>query len=213
MPKRFVIRNAVLALLFVNIAMFILQIVLSGVGFTELLLLRKGDLFTRPWTLLTSMFLHGGFSHILFNMFVLMMFGPLLEQRIGTRRFLGLYFGSGLLAAAVSSFVYESALGASGAIMGLLGMIIVLMPYLRVLFFFIIPMPMWIAGIVIALIDILGVFYPGGIANIAHLVGMATGLVYGLRLKGKRKSYNRRFSRSTQMSSEDVEDYLRHGRI
>jgi len=194
-----------------NVAVYLVQILIPG--FTDSFVLSRGDLFVRPWTLLTSMFMHGSVVHILFNMYVLFIFGTLIEQRIGTRKFLVLYFSAGLLAAALSQFIYPAALGASGAIMGVIGTVIILFPRLPVLFFFFIPMPMWIAGIVIAGMDILGFFHPTGIANVAHLVGMATGLLYGLWLKRQNRSFHKRFGRKTTMNDADIEDYLRRGRI
>lgn len=206
------LRSVVYPIIFINITVFILQIVL-GNWFTDLLVLKKFDIMIRPWTLLTSMFLHGGFNHILFNMYVLFIFGPLIEQRIGSKRFITMYFVSGLLAAFVSQFIYPAALGASGAIMGMMGVIIILLPRLKVLFFFIIPMPLWIAGIVIIAIDIFGVFSPSGTANVAHLIGMAIGLLFGLYYKSKRKKFNKRFHSKKHMDSDDIEEYIRSGKI
>lgn len=208
-------RSAVMTLIGINVAVFLVQLITAAVGieFTSFFALQRGDLFARPFTLLTSMFLHGGLFHIFINMFVLFMFGSLLEQKIGTRRFLYVYFISGLLAAAVSSFIYSQAVGASGAIMGVLGVVIVLLPNLMVLFFFVVPMPLWIAGIVIALIEVFGAFGTGTVANVAHLVGMATGIGYGFYLKKNRRRARRKIYRSNHLSSEDFEEYMRHGRI
>jgi len=205
-------KNVVMTLLAINIGAFILQMFL-GDAFTDFFVLKQGDLFARPWTLLTSMFLHGDITHILFNMYVLFIFGPLLQSRIGAQRFLFVYLFSGIIAAVASSFIYSSALGASGAIMGMLGVVIVLMPRLKVLFFFVIPMPLWVAGIVIAGIDLVGAFNPSGIANVAHLVGMGCGIGYGFKLKEKRKKFNKRFHSRSHMDSDDVEEYIRSGRI
>lgn len=59
----------------------------------------------KPWQPITYMFMHGGWMHILFNMFALFMFGPILEYAIGSKRFLNLYFISGLGAYALQMFV------------------------------------------------------------------------------------------------------------
>lgn len=205
-------RTAFFPLIGINVFVFVLQQLL-GPGFTNAFLLESGDVFIRPWILLTSMFLHGSFSHLLFNMYALFLFGSMLESRIGPRRFLIAYLGSGLVASFLSSFFYPRALGASGAVMGIIGTLIILMPELRLLFFFFIPMPLYVAGIVWALMDVFGLFYPSGVGNIAHLVGMGTGLLYGLHLKKKKKSYDRRFSSKRSLDSGDIEEYLRTGRI
>lgn len=205
-------KNVVAALVIINVIVFILQAVL-GRAFTESFMLVSGEVFTRPWIMLTSMFLHGGFGHLVFNMYVLLMFGSLLEQKIGAKRFLYIYFISGIIASFLSSFFYNSALGASGAIMGILGVVMILMPDLRILFFFVIPMKFWVAAIIIALIDVFGVFMPSGVGNIAHLTGMACGLIYGLNLKKQRKRFRKKFSSKTYLDSDDLEEYYRTGRI
>lgn len=204
-------KSVVRTLLIINIVVFLLQIFIKG--FTESFMLIGADIFTRPWILLTSMFMHSGVSHILFNMYVLLMFGSLIENKIGPKRFLLVYLTAGLVAGFVSSFFYTAALGASGALMGIMGIVIILLPYLRVLFFFIIPMPMWAAAIGIVLIDLFGVFYPSGTGNIAHLVGLGVGLLFGLYLKNQRKQHQKSFGSKTFLTAEDAEEYLKSGRI
>jgi len=187
--------------------------VFLGNAFTESFMLVSGDILSRPWIILTSMFLHGSFNHIFYNMYGLFLFGTVLEQRIGPKRLLLVYFLSGIFAAILSSLFYERALGASGAIMGVIGALIVLMPELRLLFLFIIPMPLWFAGIIYALMDIFGVFFPSGVGNIAHLVGMGFGLLYGLYLRKQKKKFDKKFSSKKHLESDDIEEYLKTGRI
>lgn len=209
---KFEIKTAVTPIIILNIIFFILQIAL-GRNFTNSFTLVSGDVFARPWILLTHMFLHGGVNHLLFNMYALFMFGTLLEQRISVKRFLLAYLASGIIAAFMSSFFYKSSLGASGAIMGVIGALIILMPDLGLLLFFVIPTPLWMAGIIYALMDIFGIFFPSGVGNIAHLVGMGTGLLYGLYLKKEGKKFHKVFSSKRHLESEDIDDYLRTGRI
>ncbi|MGM5488910.1 MAG: rhomboid family intramembrane serine protease, partial [Nanobdellota archaeon] len=219
--------SAVITILSANIVFFILQILFEAANlpFTELLWLESSRVLMNPWILVTSMFLHAGITHIFFNMFVLLMFGPLIEQRIGTRRFYYLYFMAGIIAAiafVVTPFGMR-AVGASGAIMGILGMTIMLLPHLQVLFFFVIPMSLRTAGIIIAAVDILGLLGvgPGGIANVSHLAGLACGLAYGYYLKQKKHAYDKRSNtitikptrKSNEMSDDDIEAYLKHGRL
>ena len=77
---------------------------------------------TRPWTVITYMFLHGGFGHILFNMLALFFFGPRVESRLGSRRFATLYFVSGIMGAVLSIFFapHVPIIGASGAVFGVM---------------------------------------------------------------------------------------------
>ena len=91
------------------------------------------------WTLLTSMFLHANFFHIFANMFSLFFIGNLLEKLIGRKRFFWVYMISGLLGGIAFVLVSlimgntsASAVGASGAIFGLLGVLAVLVPYSKV---------------------------------------------------------------------------------
>jgi membrane associated rhomboid family serine protease len=221
---RRVVQSFVIPLIFVNICIFIFQIVL-GQGFTDALVLNKGDLFIRPWTLLTSMFLHGSPMHLVFNMYALLIFGPLLEQRIGAKRFIIAYLGTGLLAGLIASevarvcdffplpqnFCFQSALGASGAILGIIGVTIVLMPNLGILLFFIIPMPLWVFGIIIALIDLFGI--TPGVASAAHLAGLSAGALYGLHLRGQKREFHKKFKQKFELDDDDVEEYLKSGRI
>jgi len=215
-------RNVVFKLLGINIVVFILQIVL-GTGFTELFLLDSSRLLFEPWRLVTSMFLHGDLNHLFFNMYGLFLFGSFLEPKIGSKRFLWVYLCSGLLAGLLGSFVYARALGASGALMGIIGLMIIVMPQLRLLFFFVIPMPLWVAGVIWVAIDTVGIFIPNGVANIAHLVGMAAGLGYGLYMKKKgmlhtptthvRAESSYSHSSKIELNDEDINEYLRTGRL
>ncbi|RMF55096.1 rhomboid family intramembrane serine protease [Candidatus Woesearchaeota archaeon] len=221
---RFKVQNAAIVIVVVNILFFILQQVL-GSRFTEAFILVSKDAFARPWILLTSMFLHANSTHLLFNMYALFVFGPLIEQRIGSKRFLFVYFLSGIVAALASIPFYPRALGASGAIMGILGVTIMLMPDLRVLLFFMIPMSLRTAGIIFALIDIFGIFVPNGVANIAHLAGLGCGLGFGYYLLRKKKDFTRKFVErpkkakmygnevSIELSDEEIDDYIRYGRL
>ena len=205
-------KNAVIPLFALNIFFFILQVTL-GDNFTNSYMLISSDIFSRPWIVVTYMFLHGGIYHLLLNMYVLLMFGSLLEERIGTRRFLFIYLVSGIIAAILSSFFYGRALGASGAISGILGVLIILMPDLTLLFFFVVPMPLWIFGIIYVLIETFGIFVPSGIGHIAHLVGLAIGLGYGLTLKKEKRTYYKKFSSKKHLDTDDIEEYLRTGKI
>ncbi len=208
--------SALIPIIVINVIVFLVQVLAPSVGFdfTRTFALKQWDLFSAPYTLITSMFMHGGGFHLFINMFILYMFGGLLEQRIGTRRFVIIYFTAGILAAVASNFIYPMAIGASGAVMGIVGVVIILMPNLRVLFFFIVPMPLWIAGILITLIELVGAFGTfGQVANVAHLVGMATGLAYGYTLRDQKKKFKRKFEGMTHLGSEDIEDYLKRGRL
>ena len=209
---RFRIRTVVFPLIAINVIIFLFQVLL-GKNFTEAFILISSDIFTRPWILLTYMFMHAGISHIFFNMYGLLLFGPLLESKIGPKRFLFIYIGSGIIAGFLSSFFYPAALGASGAIMGMIGTLIILMPDLKLLFLFLIPMPLWFAGVIWVILDCFGVLFPAGIGNIAHLIGMGFGLLYGLYLKKQKRTFTKKFNSKMHLDSEDIEEYIKSGRI
>jgi membrane associated rhomboid family serine protease len=141
--------------------------------------LRADSWMIKPWTFVTSMFLHGSFEHLFYNMFALVMFGSILEKIIGSKKFLLLYFVSGILAGLGGTFFYESAIGASGAIYGVLGSLATLRPRM-VVYAMGVPMPMIVAVIIWATLDFVGMFAPGQIAYAAHLCGLAAGVLISL---------------------------------
>jgi len=147
------------------------------------------DIFTRPWILITHMFLHANGIHILFNMMVLFFFGPELERRIGGKKFLAVYFSSGLVAALGYSFwtlivlgKNIPAVGASGALMGIFACLAILAPDITVYVYFI-PMKITYALIFFALLDLYLSSSGDLIAHSAHLSGVVAGLVMGKYLK------------------------------
>jgi hypothetical protein len=152
----------------------------------------------RIWTLVTSMFMHANITHLLVNMISLLFIGNFVEKIIGRKRFLWFYLLAGVIAGLtfiLFAFLFQTnleigAVGASGAIFALGGLLMILTPRLPVLVFFIIPMPMWIA-----MIFLLGVLWMLSwvvglpIGNTAHLGGLVAGIGYGLYLK---KRYRRK---------------------
>ena len=84
-------------LIIINVVVFILVSILNNNQVDAYLAgFYPGSPFFRSWQIITHMFMHGGFTHILFNMFTLFSFGPVLEQALGDRKYLILYFLSGL---------------------------------------------------------------------------------------------------------------------
>jgi|TARA_Y100000310_G_C20374198_1_gene664967 hypothetical protein len=136
--------------------------------------------------LLTAIFLHSDTVHLLYNLFGLALFGTILEHIIGTKKFLKLFFIAGLAASLVSIPFYTRVLGASGAIFGIIGMLAILRPRMAI-WLYGMPMPMFIALIVWAAIDIFGIFFPSSTANIAHLAGLVAGIAFGVKDYKKHK--------------------------
>lgn len=153
----------------------------------------QGDWYIKPWTIFTSVFAHSLFqlNHILFNGLVLLFFGTTVERLIGTRRFTYLFLGAGAVAGiaqvVLTKILFQvdtGVVGASGAIQGIMGTLVILAPRLTVLVFFVIPAPLWALIAIYIVFDLLGAISPGSTtAHIAHLAGLALGAWYGWRLK------------------------------
>jgi membrane associated rhomboid family serine protease len=155
------------------------------------------------WTWVTSVFSHAPFTfiHVFGNGIVLFFFGPVVERRIGSKRFLGLFLASGVLAGlgqiGISFLIGEplaaGVLGASGAVLAVLGILTVLNPGLKVYLYFILPVPIWLLTFGYAGISVFGLLAAnqnvlGNVAHGAHLIGLVLGLAYGQRVKGEVRS-------------------------
>lgn len=143
-------------------------------------------------TLLTSMFLHGGWAHLFGNMLYLWVFGDNLEDRMGTIRFIVFYVATGLVATAAQVAISPQSavptIGASGAIAGVLGGYLVLFPRARIttiVFRFITEVP---ALIVLGFWFVYQFFFGiaslstmdmqvGGVAFFAHIGGFVAGMI------------------------------------
>ena len=157
----------------------------------------------RPWTLVTSIFLHGGFEHYFFNMLALFFFGIYLERLLGSRRFLEVFFVGGIIgnigylltayAGLPSANPLVPALGASGAIYAIMAALAVLRPRLLVYVYGFVPIPISLAMIIWALLDVAGLFAPTGIAHGAHLAGLLAGLYYGFKVRSEWKRLERAY--------------------
>lgn len=147
--------------------------------------------------LITAGFVHVGIGHLAFNMITLYFFGPLLEIMMGSGLFLVLYFGSELAAHGLSLMLHSedphySAIGASGAVSGVVFSFCLFRPLAMLGVFFVIPMP----AVVFAILYVVGSVYAmqqrdergaggvgGGIAHEAHLGGAMGGLLLTIILE------------------------------
>lgn len=151
-------------------------------------------------SVLYSMFLHGGWLHLLGNMLFLFVFGNNIEDRLGHIRFTLFYLFCGYVAAygfaLANADSTQALIGASGAVAGVLGAYLILYPRARVwslvpfLFFVPLPLPAWL---VLGLWFVLQWLYSAGIAvsgagsvaYLAHVVGFAVGALLALPLRGR----------------------------
>ncbi|HWA39604.1 MAG TPA: rhomboid family intramembrane serine protease [Burkholderiales bacterium] len=182
-----------LALLAANVAVFLLQMS-GGFPLVQVFALWPGDGFA-PWQLVTYSFLHGGMTHLFFNMLGLYMFGPDIERLFGSR-FFAFYYLAAVLAAALLHLAVTMAMGgpavpAVGASGGLYGLLLAFgwfFPHRRVMLL-IPPIPMSARTLVIvfAVVELaFGVTQTNaGVAHFAHLGGMLGGwLMIELRRRG-----------------------------
>lgn len=175
-------------------------LVANGIGYLLMLLFGRSFVYFfglipqaaffnfRIWQFVTYMFLHGGFFHILINMYVLWMFGTEVERMWGSKVFYKYYFitgiGAGLFHAVIMPHSIVPTVGASGAIMGLLTAYAVLFPNreLTLLLFFILPVRMRAKTLVLlfAGFSLLSgaIGTSDGVAHFAHLGGMIVGYIY-----------------------------------
>ncbi len=203
--------NTILILL--NVVLFILFTILisSKVISIDFVAIKPSNILAGSylWTFLTSMFMHGGFFHLFANMFSLLFIGSLVEKILGRKRYFWFYMIAGLFAGLFfvllsmiplsffSADFSTYAVGASGAIFGLVGLLMFLTPNLPVYVMFIpIPIKMkYAAPGILVLLWLISIWGNASIGNTAHLGGLIVGLVYGIYLKTKYKNKTRIISR------------------
>ncbi|MFH1503434.1 MAG: rhomboid family intramembrane serine protease [Candidatus Diapherotrites archaeon] len=195
-------------LILINVVTFVIFSILISLNMLsiDVVAIKPSNIFRGKylWTFLTSMFMHGGFFHLFVNMLSMFFVGSLIEKIIGKKRYIWFYLTSGifaglffvLLSLAIPSDMNAYAVGASGALFGLIGLLMLLTPNLPVYLMFIpIPIKMKYAApgilILLWLVSILG---DVSIGNTAHLGGLIFGLIYGFYLRNKYKNKVRHIS-------------------
>ena len=171
------------ALILSCVVVFLLQSLgVDGLAFFALWPVGSGGFM--PWQVVSYAFLHGGLSHLVFNMFGLFMFGAELERVWGSRRFLVFYFASVIVAALTQLLVAawsgspNPTVGASGGLFGLLVGFAMLFPNRRIVPLIPpIPMPAWLFVVIYGVVELfLGVTGSmSGVAHFAHLGGILGG--------------------------------------
>ncbi len=172
------------------------------------------------WQLVTYMFLHGGFFHILYNMFILWMFGSDLERTWGSREFLKYYavcgIGAGLFNVLFQPTSMIPIIGASGAIYGVLVAFALLFPDRTVFLYFLFPIKVKYLVIILVVIEFFASMSSAqsGIAHLAHLGGALVGFVYikgflqGRSLKWKFSNYINRMRMEKMAKKREQEEQL-----
>ena len=198
------ITPAVKYLLIINVAIYLIE-GWFGIRLSDIFALQANwwQSFGFP-QLFTYMFVHNQDSilHILMNMLGLFFIGPTVERTIGSYSFFILYYVSGILGGLGWSLIadpyiavdifgnqtiqYPICVGASGAVMGILGAFAALYPRAQLLLWFVIPIRAWVLVLILAiweLSEMIGKPKIGGIANSAHLMGGLAGFAYAFSLK------------------------------
>jgi len=179
--------NPIWVIIAVNFLLFILTLI-NRKFIYEYLGLIPAIFLERPWTILTNMFVHAGFGHIFGNMLTLFFFGRALTMLAGANRFLLVYFVGGIVGGIFYLLLGEPlsiAVGASGAVYAIAGALVVMRPNLKVLLYFIVPMPLWL--VVLVFFGIWS-FIPG-VAWQAHLGGLIIGLIAGFIFRRRERYY------------------------
>ena len=205
------------AIIIANFLVFFLTIffsdeIIGELGFKSAYL--SPELFPQMYTILTSMFVHSGFLHILGNMFIFFFMGIAFEQRIGRKKFLIIYLITGICAALAQTFVKWGSplllVGASGAIFGILGAFAfsyprdeVVMP-VPVGIMFIMRIKVIYATILFAALETIIVVWEvqDSTAHFAHLGGLASGVILAAVLIGKKAE------RTKQANTAGSLDYM-----
>lgn len=187
------ITDIVKHLILLNVIVFLAALSPIGQYIPDLAVYWVKDPRFQPYQLVSHMFMHAGMGHLFFNMFALYVFGPMVERYAGPKKFITLYFAAGagsvLAHLGIMYFQYSvhgvnifpPAVGASGAIMGILVAFAVLYPNVRLMLLFP-PIPIkakYLAMAYVAIDLFSGVSgYDTGVANWAHLGGAVTGFIF-----------------------------------
>ena len=176
----------------VLIAIIVVNVLISYKGFNDLSFFRKYEFHVgsirsgEQIRMLTSGFLHADMTHLIFNMLTLWFFAPVVISYLGDFSFLLVYFGSLIFGSLLTMVFHKNdygyrAVGASGAVTGVLYSAILLQPDMMLGIFFVIPMPAYIFGILYLLYSIYGMKAKNdNIGHTAHFGGAVGGYLITL---------------------------------
>lgn len=196
------------ALLLANIAVFFVQATQPAIA--SVLVFYPQLVLVRPWTVVTYMFLHGGFMHILFNMLALYFFGPRVEVRVGSRPFTILYFLSGI-SGALLSLLFSNApiIGASAGVFGVMMAFAYFWPDAPIMIWGIIPVPAAVLVVITTVLALFGGFTgaQGGVAHFAHLGGYAGAFLYLKWMQRSRTAFRKRALRGPPIRDPKIQSW------
>jgi membrane associated rhomboid family serine protease len=190
-------------LLIANVGVFLLQ--LAYPELTSLLQFSAAGFLRAPWTPITYMFAHANVGHIFFNMLVLFIFGPRVEARLGSSRFITLYLVSGLTGALLSSYnPVVPIIGASGAVFGVELAYARYWPRDKIYIWGVLPIEARWLVVILTVMTIFGLngIGGGGIAHLAHLGGFIGAAVYLYLIEHTRSRTRARPAKSAPVRSQ-----------
>ncbi len=187
-PLPYSFYNVTLILIAINVLVFFLNYVAERtvvvyLTMSPMLVVRNGFI----WQFVTYMFVHGGITHILFNMLGLFFFGSVLERRLGSNEFLMFYLVSGVLAGVFSFILYWLSgstrvflLGASGAVYAVLLAYATYFPDSRIYIMGILPVraPVLVLGFTAIALFSQVFSVSSGVAHLTHLAGFGVAFLY-----------------------------------
>jgi membrane associated rhomboid family serine protease len=194
-------------LLVANFAAYVLQMVSPLVEYFGVFVPRL--VLIRPWTIVTYMFLHGGFAHIAFNMLALFFFGPRVEDRMGSRRFLIMYFLSGISGALLQMLLSPAPMvGASAGIFGVMLCFAHYWPHHPIHIWGVLPVPARLLIVVTTVIAVFsGIGGGGNVAHFAHLGGYAGAFLYLRWIERGRHEFKQKIEKIAPATQKRIEDW------
>lgn len=188
-PFRYSYFNVALVLILINVAVFLFCSINTTYNWTAIFSLNVVcvNYYHMFWQFITYMFMHGGFTHLFFNMLGLFVFGVTLERYMGSKEFLLFYLVCGILSGALSYVVYlvtkqyyAFLLGASGALYAVLFAYAVFFPRSIIYIWGLIPVPAPVLVLIYTAIEIFDQVFERrqGVAHLAHLFGFFAAWLY-----------------------------------
>jgi len=181
-----------LLLIAICVIVFIYTVYVGGEEFINEFGFSGSNLFSKPWTLVTSIFLHGGITHLLSNILVLFFFGSAVEKEMKWKMLLIFFLGA-FAGSFVSLFFYSwdtICIGASAGIFALIGVGMLVKPLDLSFYPLIIPLPLALLGVLYAIYNAYGFITnpTSNISYVAHFGGLAVGLIFGIKQAGWKRS-------------------------
>jgi membrane associated rhomboid family serine protease len=197
-------------LIVANIAAFLLQMAYPIVDYFGVFIPQL--VLVRPWTVVTYMFLHGGMMHILFNMLGLFFFGPRVEDRMGSTRFIVMYFLSGIMGALLSMFLSPRAalVGASAGVFGVMLCFAHYWPHQPIHIWGVIPVPARLLVIFTTVAALWGGVAGGrgdNVAHFAHLGGYVGAYLYLRWIERGRHEFKQKMTAVPAPAQKKLEDW------